>query len=66
MTGQKVTLQPDYRSARARRYPDLSEFADAVYWASRGDRSKLDAWLERCDEVKASFPKPQSKQETAE
>lgn len=58
MTGQKITLRPDYRATRARRYPDLSEFADAVYWAERGDRSKLDEWLARCDAVKATVPKP--------
>lgn len=58
MTGQRVSLRPDYRAARASRYPDLRDFADAVYWAERGDRSKLDAWLARCDAVKTAVPKP--------
>ncbi|MGV6872565.1 hypothetical protein ACUSIJ_07715 [Pseudochelatococcus sp. B33] len=58
MTGQKIRLTPDYRAARAKRYPALAEFADAIYWAERGDRSLLDAWLARCDAVKAAIPKP--------
>lgn len=60
MTGQKITINPDYRAARAQRYPDLAEFVDAVYWAERGDREKLDAWLSACDAVKALIPKPAS------
>lgn len=58
MTGQRVRIIPDYRPARSARYPDVRDFADAVYWAERGDRSKLEAWLARCDAVKAAIPKP--------
>lgn len=58
MPSQKISIQPDYRQVRASRYPDLRDFADAVYWAERGDMSRLDVWLARCDAVKAAAPKP--------
>lgn len=64
MSGQRVTISPDYRLARSQHYPDLHEFADAVYWAERGDRSLLEAWLARCDAVKASIPKPPATTDT--
>lgn len=46
-----------YVEKRALAYPPLSEFADAMYWQSKGDNSKMLAYLAKCDEVKASIPK---------
>lgn len=66
MTRQLVRLTPDYRAVRAARYPDIRDFADAVYWAERGDRAKLDAWLAACDAVKAAVPKPPPADDHAE
>lgn len=43
--------------ARVREYPPLSDFADAVYWAARGEPSRMDAWLARVDDVKQRNPK---------
>jgi hypothetical protein len=36
----------------------LSEFADAMYWASKGDQAKLDAYYAACEAVKIAYPKP--------
>jgi hypothetical protein len=36
----------------------LSDFADAMYWASKGDHTKLDAYYEACEAVKNACPKP--------
>lgn len=47
----------NYKQERAWQYPPLTDFADALYWAQKGDRSKMDAWIAACDEVKAKVPK---------
>jgi hypothetical protein len=41
-------------------YPPLSELADAMYWASHGDSSKMDAYLAAVEQVKLQYPKPQA------
>ena len=48
----------EYRKLREKEYPSLGDFADAMYWASRGDNTKLDAYYEKCEEVKTKYPKP--------
>jgi hypothetical protein len=57
-------LQADYDSKQYQRqrqpeYPSLAELADALYWASTGDTSKLDAYYAACGAVKAKYPKPE-------
>ena len=47
-----------YQSTRQPLYPPLSEFADAMYWNSKGDSSKLTAYYAACEKVKADNPKP--------
>lgn len=44
--------------SRARAYPPMSDFADALYWQSKGDDSKWTAYVLACDQVKQNFPKP--------
>lgn len=44
-------------AARGAAYPPAADLADALYWQARGDDSKMLAYLARCDEVKAQFPK---------
>jgi hypothetical protein len=39
-------------------YPSLNDLADALYWQSKGDNSKLNSYFEKCDKVKKDFPKP--------
>jgi len=47
-----------YQSTRRSLYPSLGDFADAMYWNSKGDSSKLTAYYAACEKVKADNPKP--------
>ena len=47
-----------YQSVRKPLYPSLGDFADAMYWNSKGDSSKLTAYYEACEKVKTDNPKP--------
>jgi hypothetical protein len=47
----------EYQRKRETEYPDLAEFADAYYWAQKGDDSKMTAYLTKIDAVKTQFPK---------
>lgn len=49
-----ATLVESRRAA----YPPIEELADALYWQSRGDPSRMEAYLAACEEVKQRFPKP--------
>jgi len=59
-----VRLQADYDSKQYQRnrqpeYPSLATFADAYYWAQKGDNTKMDEYVASCDAVKAKYPKPE-------
>lgn len=69
-TGERVEVDtplPDYtldatevvKAKRAPAYPPLSDFADAMYWNSKGDDSKLTAYYAACEKVKTDNPKPE-------
>ena len=47
-----------YQSTRQSLYPSLGDFADAMYWNSKGDSSKLTAYYTSCEKVKTDNPKP--------
>ena len=47
-----------YQSTRQPLYPSLGYFADAMYWNSKGDSSKLEAYYLACEKVKTDNPKP--------
>ena len=47
-----------YQSVRKPLYPSLGDFADAMYWNSKGDSSKLTAYYAACEKVKTDNPKP--------
>ena len=47
-----------YRTDRQPLYPSLGDFADAMYWNSKGDSSKLTAYYAACEKVKTDNPKP--------
>lgn len=47
-----------YVTQRIRSYPSLEVLADALYWQSQGDGSKLADYLDAVSRVKAEFPKP--------
>ena len=47
-----------YQSVRQPLYPSLGDFADAMYWNSKGDSTKLEAYYVACEKVKTDNPKP--------
>ena len=47
-----------YQSVRKPLYPSLGDFADAMYWNSKGDSTKLEAYYAACEKVKTDNPKP--------
>ena len=47
-----------YKTDRQPLYPSLGDFADAMYWNSKGDSSKLTAYYAACEKVKTDNPKP--------
>ena len=47
-----------YQFTRRTLYPSLGDFADAMYWNSKGDSSKLTAYYAACEKVKTDNPKP--------
>ena len=49
----------EYQRQRAPEYPSLAEFADAYYWAQKGDNTLMDAYVAKCDAVKSTYPKPE-------
>lgn len=48
-----------YQRDRRPEYPSLVDLADALYWNSTGDSSKLDEYYAACAAVKAKYPKPE-------
>jgi hypothetical protein len=49
-----------YIRDRVLEYPPITEFIDAMYWQSRGDNTKMEAYLSKIDEVKSKYPKAES------
>ena len=47
-----------YQFKRKYLYPPLRDFADAMYWNSKGDSTKLEAYYAACEKVKTDNPKP--------
>ena len=59
----RATINSDYakvkyKDDRKPLYPSLGEFADAMFWNSKGDSSKLSAYYAACEKVKTDNPKP--------
>ena len=48
-----------YIEDRKKAYPPLGDYVDAMYWASTGDNSKLEAYYAACEAVKLQYPKPE-------
>ena len=48
-----------YQRNRQPEYPSLATFADAYYWAQKGDNTKMDEYVAACDAVKSKYPKPE-------
>jgi len=52
-------LQNSWFDLRKGEYPPLTDLADAMYWASQGDNTKLEAYYTACEAVKLKYPKAQ-------
>ena len=50
----------EYQRQRAPEYPSMAALADALYWNSTGDSTKLDEYYAACAAVKAKYPKPET------
>ena len=48
----------DYAEMRRFAYPSSAELGDALYWQSKGDNSRMEAYLAACEAVKQRYPKP--------
>lgn len=48
-----------YIAKRAAEYPPMTDFADAYYWAQRGNTVLMDDYVAKCDAVKLKYPKGQ-------
>ena len=46
-----------YIENRQHEYPPLADLADALYHQSKGDETKLTAYLAKCEAVKQKYPK---------
>ena len=62
ITTERVRLQADYdakeyQRKRVREYPPLTDLADALYHQSKGDETKMTAYLAKCEAVKQKYPK---------
>lgn len=47
----------DYQRKRSSAYPPLANLADALYHQSKGDDTKMEAYLAACEAVKQKYPK---------
>ena len=52
-----VELAKYYQQPRQEEYPPLSELADALYWQSQGDDTKMADYITKCEAVKTKYPK---------
>jgi beta-galactosidase GanA len=46
-----------YIAKRASEYPSITDFADAYYWAQKGNTALMDAYVAKCDAIKLKYPK---------
>lgn len=57
VTIEYIDETPTYQELRRKEYPPLGELADAIYWQSKGDNTKMGAYLAACEAVKSKYPK---------
>jgi hypothetical protein len=50
-------IDAEYQRKRMFEYPDLGEFVDAFYWMQKGDTTKMESYIQKCDEIKNKYPK---------
>jgi hypothetical protein len=47
----------EYQRLRVSKYPPLADLADALYHQSKGDNTKMEAYVAACEAVKLKYPK---------
>jgi hypothetical protein len=47
----------EYQRLRKPNYPSWEVLADAIYWQSQGDNTKMDAYVAAVEAVKVAYPK---------
>jgi hypothetical protein len=47
----------EYQRFRKQQYPSWEVLADAIYWQSQGDNTKMDAYIAAVEAVKEAYPK---------
>lgn len=52
---EKVEAETEYQRLRAAAYPDFRDYLDGVV---KGDQEQIQAYIEKCLEVKETYPKP--------
>ncbi|MFA6015903.1 MAG: hypothetical protein WC742_12635 [Gallionellaceae bacterium] len=52
-----IHTKQDYAQMRKLAYPSQADLADALYWQLKGDNTKMNDYIAKCDAVKAKFPK---------
>lgn len=53
----RLTATTGHMEPRRAEYPPMTDYLDAVYWQSKGDNSKMDAYLSAVETVKQKYPK---------
>lgn len=54
---ERIYQSNEYQRLRQPEYPPLVDLADALYWQSQGDESKMTAYLAAVAAVKDKYPK---------
>lgn len=54
---KEIELAAAYMHRRRIEYPPLTDLADALYHQSKGDNSKMEAYISACQAVKDKYPK---------
>jgi hypothetical protein len=58
MTLVNAWVDPNaYKYKRTQEYPPLTDLADALYHQSKGDETKLTAYIAKVEAVKQKYPK---------
>lgn len=52
-----ITHTEDCSALRAAAYPPITDLADAIYWQSQGDNSKMEAYNAAVAAIKVQYPK---------
>jgi len=52
----KISELSQYKMQRMMEYPDFREYLDGIV---KGDTEQVQAYIDKCNEIKAKYPKPE-------